>query len=774
MKISAAGFFSKKCALAVLCAILSFLSAGETPGAAGDLDLSFGVQGRNLVTISTNPVIAIHNNTTDIVVQPDGKILVSGYAYFGVSPTSGDDFVVLRFNPDGSRDASFANNGIFLYDFQGGSDELRGIALQPDGKIVAAGEVQFNPTQPNPNTAFAVIRLNPNGTFDSTFGTNGLVITDFLASLDQATEVAIQPDGKILASGWSTRSNTNVAGAYDFALARYNPNGTLDASFGTNGVVFTDFLGSNDLAQTSVLQPDGKIVLAGWVYVNNVSQYDFGLARYNPDGTLDATFGAGGKVVTPIGNNLSELVRGMSLAPDGKLVVAGDLYNPTSGNVQGNSDLVAVRYNSNGSLDATFDGDGKFIFARTLGDRNESGGDVVVQPDGKILLTGSSHLRPESVPGGTVSHTEMLTIRLNVNGSLDQSFGANGIVETDFGIVTPPPDQRPRTGDSGEAIALQPDGKIVVAGEAFLGNGDYRFVIARFLNDITSLTPRRAARDFDGDGKSDIAVFRPSSGFWYILQSRDGFRAVNWGLENDSLAAADYDGDGRTDFAVVRDDVWYILQSSNNAFRAEYFGTAGADIPAPADYDGDLRADLAFYHFEGTTINDNNYYSIRQSSNNTVRNVGMGFQRVGVPRPADYDGDGKTDPAIFGAFPNPSQNPLLGEWDIIQSSDNAFRRVQFGYASDQAVPADYDGDGRADLAVFRNGTWYLQRSSLGFTGIAFGLGTDTPTPADYDGDGKADVAVFRGGTWYLQQSTSGFAGVQFGLASDLPIPAAFR
>jgi uncharacterized delta-60 repeat protein len=730
--------------------LLSFVVS--VSAAPGDLDASFGVQGRQLVTVSTNPIIAIHNNTTDVIVQPDGKILVAGYAYFGVNPTSGDDFVVMRFNPNGSLDSGFANGGIFLYDFQSGSDHLNGIALQPDGKIVAAGQVQINPFNQNPNTAFAVIRLNPNGAFDASFGTNGLVVTDFLASLDQATEVAIQPDGKILASGWSTRSDTNN-GAYDFALVRYNPNGTLDPGFGTGGAVFTDFNGFGDLAQTSVLQPDGKIVLAGWVWVNTVSEYDFGLARYNANGTLDPDFGAGGKVVTPIGSNLSELVRGMSLAPGGKLVVTGDLYNPPSGNIQGNRDIVAVRYNPNGSLDATFDGDGKFIYGSTLGDRSESGGDTIVQPDGKILLTGRSHLRTESVPGGTVSHTEMITIRLNVNGSFDTNFGANGITLTDFGIVTPEPDRQPRTGDSGEAITLQPDGKIVVAGEAVLGNGDYRFVVARFLNDIGSIAVRRPAFDFDGDGRADQSVFRPSDRTWYLLGSQSGFSGVQFGLSSDRIAPADFDGDGRTDVAVFRNGTWYWLNSSNGSFNAYQFGVDG-DIPVPSDYTGDGRSELAVYRsgvWYTLNLADNQFQAVQ---------FGISSDRA---VPADYDGDGKTDYAVYRD----------GTWYLLRSTAG-FAATQFGIASDKPVVGDYDGDGKTDLAVYRAGVWYiLQSSTQGFFTVQFGAAGDVPVAADYDGDGKTDIAVYRDGAWYLLRSAQGFGTVQFGVASDKPVPAAF-
>ena len=260
--------------------------------------------------------------------------------------------------------------------------------------------------------------------------------------------------------------------------------------------------------------------------------------------------------------------------------------------------------------------------------------------------------------------------------------------------------------------------------------------------------------DFDGDGKSDVSVFRPSNGSWYLQQSSAGFTGIAFGLASDKLAPADYDGDGKTDVAVVRNGTWY-LQRSQLGFTGIAFGE-GSDIPMPADYDGDGKADLAV--FRPST----GAWYLQQS---TAGFVGTTFGQNGdKPVAADYDGDGKADIAVFRS----------GTW-YLQRSSLGFTGIAFGDGTDKPTPADYDGDGKADLAVFRpgNGTWYLQRSQLGFTGVAFGISTDTPVAADYDGDGKADVAVFRGGTWYLQRSTQGFTGIAFGESSDKPIPSAF-
>ena len=263
--------------------------------------------------------------------------------------------------------------------------------------------------------------------------------------------------------------------------------------------------------------------------------------------------------------------------------------------------------------------------------------------------------------------------------------------------------------------------------------------------------------DFDGDGKADISVYRPSNGVWYLLQSNNGFTSSQFGSSADKITPADYDGDGVTDLAVYRSGTWY-LQRSSAGFTGISFG-APDDIPQPADFDGDGKAELVVWRPSNGV-----WYVFNLATNQfTAFQFGSSADK---PVVSDYDGDGKADYAVF--------RPSSGTW-YLQRSSAGFTGIQFGVSSDKPVPADYDGDGKADVAVYRssNGTWYLQRSQLGFTGVQFGLQADLPVPADYDGDGKADIAVYRNGVWYLLQTTAGFTGIQFGEATDTPVPNAF-
>ncbi|MGQ0592895.1 MAG: hypothetical protein ACT4QB_09650 [Gammaproteobacteria bacterium] len=347
----------------------------------------------------------------------------------------------------GDLDPGFAAGGRVLTDL-GGGDGASALVVQPDGKLVAAGGSTVN---------FALARYHPDGSLDNSFGNGGVVLTDFGAP-SRAQALVLQPGAKLVAAG-------STGNTHDFALARYNTDGSLDPSFGNAGLVVTDLGGGSEDAGAFalVVQPDGKLVAAG------ASNDHFALARYHPDGSLDSGFGIGGVVLTDFG--ASSGVEALVLQPDAKLVAAGRI------SFVGAGDFALARYHADGTLDSSFDGDG-----RVLTDFGGPARALLLQPDGKLVAAGGSF-------------TDFALVRYNPNGSLDTGFGDAGLVLTDFGA-------------SGEAFALggQPDGKLVAAGGSF-GN----FALARYHPDggrDTSFGDRGLVRT-DLGGSAQALVLQP-------------------------------------------------------------------------------------------------------------------------------------------------------------------------------------------------------------------------------------------------------------------------
>jgi uncharacterized delta-60 repeat protein len=415
---------------------------GGGGGPAGSLDVDTFNAPYGFVTTD----LGGYEEARDVAIQPDGKIVAVGTFHDGFSY----NFTVMRHEPDGFMDASFGYAGIVTTDLFGENDYAYAVAIQADGKIIVVGGTDTY-------SGFALARYNPDGSLDTTFDGDGIVTTDF-GGYDVGYDVAVQPDGQIVVAGTSEG---------DFAIARYNPDGSLDTTFDSDGKVTTDLYGENDYCFALSLAPAGKIVLAGNTIL--AGYYDFALARYNPDGSLDTTFDGDGKVTTDFGSH--EFASAVAIQGNGQILAAGrmetglDIY-----------DFALARYNTDGSLDTTFSTDGRVT---TDFGSDDSCSGVAIQADGKIILAGYAY-------NNTLYNVDFALARYNPDGSLDASFGLDGLVTTDFN----------NSNDMGYALAMQPDGKVVLVGSTYDQSSYLDFVVARYNGDGGTFT-------YDPNGQFD-------------------------------------------------------------------------------------------------------------------------------------------------------------------------------------------------------------------------------------------------------------------------------
>ncbi|HEV7646410.1 MAG TPA: FG-GAP-like repeat-containing protein [Pyrinomonadaceae bacterium] len=684
-----------------------------------------------------------HSFGFSFTVQPNGGVITGDY-YTATTTQGINNFI--RLTPGGVPDPTFNPGGVAFQTMLPGS--IRAIEPLSNGKVFLGGKFDLI----NNITCPKIARLNADSSVDPSFQINTSGSGNRFSLITDVYHIHALANGKIVVSGWFDYVQDGVAKKN---LVRLNSDGSIDTTFNLTETIHDWSVivgaGRNPLITFS----DGKLMI-GISRLNGFGPV--GPLKFNEDGSRDTSF-------TSVLNGSSPdmFIDDLVLQPDGKIVVAGS-HDP---DFTGDRTFIA-RLNANGSADSAFP------YTEEKGRLRPT---LALLPNGKILVGRSANggspgtvkrLNPDgspdasfnslSIPGGIINALLVLPNgKIFAGGKFTLTISgqpAKNLLQLDedgsFASTTY------NLNDEVLCLAADSEGRVLVGGGFTViganGAGENRSYVAR-------LTDGRTPFDFDGDGRTDVGIFRPWEGNWYLDRSTAGLSIFHWGIDTDRLAPADYDGDGMTDLGIYRDGQWWYFNSGSETVALTYWGTTD-DIPMPSDFDGDGKAD--FVYFQPSTG-----AWCRKGSTGVISNVQFGLPGD-IPLIADFDGDGKADPTIF----RPSDGVI---W-YMSSVNGWFYAHPWGQPGDIPVLGDYDGDGKTDAAVFRDGFWRIFNSGdSSATVYAWGYADDRPTPGDYDGDGKTDFAIYRpsNGMWFAMRSTSGFFSQQFGLSGDKAVPNAF-
>lgn len=653
-----------------------------------------------------------------IGVQKNGGYIVGGDF---TSAGGGTQSKLARILSNGAVDGSFAPT------FNAGA-YINAVAIQPDGKIIIAGSF----TTVNGTARTRVARLNASGSLDMSFNAN----------VDQPPLVmALQADGKILIGGYFE----NVGGVTHAALARLNIDGNVDSTF--NPVI--GGVPIHEVYEITIDRNGGILVGGKFDSVNSVPRQN--IARLQTNGALDTTF-VGPTIDGPVLKIVPDLNRSIYIA--GRFLNIGGIPTPGVGQLTDIGQVVGFpNTGANDVLSMTIRSDNKILLSgyfttvngqpraqfAALRSNTASGSEIIANPASLVWQR---------------SPYETEVTRAEFERSTD------GITYTPIGEGT--------RGTNSEWVLNMANANATgyVRVRGFAADFSVQKSVFEQLVYVQKPPVTAVPFDFDGDGKTDIGIFRPAgpASEWWVNRSSTGMTfALQFGSSTDRITPADYTGDGKADIAFFRpaSGEWFVLRSEDFSFFSFPFGTNG-DVPVPADYDADGKADYAVFRPASAT------WFISQSSGAPTR-----IEQFGVngdkPVVADYDGDGKADVGIF--------RPSQGEW-WVQRSLAGLLSMAFGTGTDKPVQGDYTGDGKADVALWRpsTGEWFVVRSeNSSFYSFPFGVNGDSPSPGDYDGDGRFDATVFRApsATWFIARTSAGTQIVQFGASTDKPIPNAY-